>query len=163
MRAHGDAKNLNISGADVADEQILPGHRLSLTSLGDTNEYPAEARGAYGEYDGSLVKEVTGVFGKKGFLTATDFESYSGWEEFYQKYPDANGYFTFSRVGFSQDGRTALFSVSSHHAPLHAKGQFVIMRYDGDSCGSTSIRSPMPCSGGWIGWAIIRSDSKARL
>lgn len=49
-----------------------------------------------------------------------------GWEKFYTLYPNAQGYMTLSRVGFSADGNTALVYVSN--MPMFLAGHGVCVR-----------------------------------
>lgn len=49
------------------------------------------------------------------------------WPSFYKRFPGSPGIMTFSRVGFSEDGRQALFYLSNHCGDLCGTGMYVVM------------------------------------
>jgi len=50
-----------------------------------------------------------------------------GWEKYYQKYPESNGYFSFSRPGFNQEGNEAIIEYGWFGGPLAAEGHLIIL------------------------------------
>jgi hypothetical protein len=50
------------------------------------------------------------------------------WPQYYKQYPGAQGFLTFSRVGFSPDGEQAMFYVTNHCGGKCATGSFVVAR-----------------------------------
>lgn len=60
------------------------------------------------------------------------FSTGSGWDEFYQKYPDSQGAMTLSRVGFNREGDQALVYVGNQSHWLAGAGYYVLLaRQDG--------------------------------
>jgi len=57
-------------------------------------------------------------------------EGGGGWPAFYKRFPNSSGVITFSRVGFSPDGKQAIFLESHGCGPLCGSGSYVIMRKD---------------------------------
>lgn len=55
----------------------------------------------------------------------------SSWPEYYKKYPGAQGYLALSRVGFSADGKQALFYASNRCGGKCATGSYVVMEKRG--------------------------------
>jgi hypothetical protein len=54
-----------------------------------------------------------------------------GWDEFYEKYPDSNGMFRFSRVGFDDSKRQALALVWRSAGPLRGAIYLALLERDG--------------------------------
>ena len=55
-----------------------------------------------------------------------------GWKEFYQLYPQSNGYLHFSRVGFNKERTEALVHVGWMRGSLEGQGQyFLLSKKDG--------------------------------
>ena len=52
----------------------------------------------------------------------------SGWDVFYQKYPNAPGYFSFSRVGFNSNHTEALVEVSFTSGRYRGRGMLIQLR-----------------------------------
>lgn len=50
------------------------------------------------------------------------------WPKYYKQYPGAQGFLTFSRVGFSPDGEQAMFYVANNCGGKCASGSFVVAR-----------------------------------
>lgn len=55
------------------------------------------------------------------------------WPEFYKQYPGAQGHMRLSRVGFSPDGKQALFYSSNWCGGLCASGSYVVMEKHGSA------------------------------
>lgn len=55
----------------------------------------------------------------------------SGWCTFYERYTDADGYVTFSRVGFNGGGTQALVYVVRMHGGLSGRGGYVFLAKKG--------------------------------
>ncbi len=55
------------------------------------------------------------------------------WPEFYKQYPGAQGHMRLSRVGFSPDGKQALFYPSNWCGGLCASGSYVVMEKHGSA------------------------------
>jgi hypothetical protein len=53
------------------------------------------------------------------------------WEPFYEKYPNANGYYQFSRVGFSADKRFALVLVEGKGGSWDSQMQYILREVKG--------------------------------
>lgn len=51
-----------------------------------------------------------------------------GWERFYNKYPNSNGYTRFSRIGYNTDKTTAVLEVGRFYASLGGSGTIVILK-----------------------------------
>jgi hypothetical protein len=56
------------------------------------------------------------------------FESRRDWAGFYKKYPKSGGIYTFSRVGFSPDGKQAVVSVGFGCGLRCGKGKFYLLQ-----------------------------------
>lgn len=50
-----------------------------------------------------------------------------GWEQFYKKYPNSNGYTRFSRIGYNTDKTWAFLEIGNFYASLGAGGAIVIL------------------------------------
>ena len=57
----------------------------------------------------------------------------SDWPEYYRQYPGAQGHMRLSRVGFSPDGKQALFYSSNWCGGLCASGSYVVMEKHGSA------------------------------
>jgi hypothetical protein len=55
------------------------------------------------------------------------------WEKYYQKYPESNGYFSFSRPGFNPEGNEAIIEYGWYAGNLAAEGYLVILEKTGSS------------------------------
>jgi hypothetical protein len=55
----------------------------------------------------------------------------SDWPEYYKQYPGSQGHMALSRVGFSPDGKQALFYVSNWCGGKCATGSYVVMEKQG--------------------------------
>ncbi len=55
----------------------------------------------------------------------------SSWREYYSQYPGAQGYIALSRVGFSPDGKQAVFYASNRCGGKCATGSYVVMEKHG--------------------------------
>ena len=53
------------------------------------------------------------------------------WEDYYKKYPESQGYLAVSRVGFSPDGKHALFYVTNNCGAKCGTGAYVVMEKSG--------------------------------
>lgn len=53
-----------------------------------------------------------------------------GWEKFYKKYPNSNGYTRFSRIGYNTDKTWAILEIGNFYASLGAGGAIVILKKD---------------------------------
>lgn len=51
-----------------------------------------------------------------------------GWERFYKKYPDSNGYTRFSRIGYNTDKTWAVLEIGNFYAGLGAEGSIIILK-----------------------------------
>jgi len=51
-----------------------------------------------------------------------------GWEKFYTKYPNSNGYTRFSRIGYNTDKTWAVLEIGNFYASLGAGGAIVILK-----------------------------------
>jgi hypothetical protein len=61
-----------------------------------------------------------------------------GWSKFYKMYPQSNGYWDFSPVGFNNVGNQALIYVGHHCGGLCGTGYFVVLQKKGDHWAVTS-------------------------
>lgn len=59
---------------------------------------------------------------------AYEFDGEMDWEAFYKKYPKSGGLYTFSRVGFSQDGQQALLFVTNWCRSLCGEGNYYLLK-----------------------------------
>jgi hypothetical protein len=123
---------------DLDDEETPPGgvekylqkEAPSLRLATISNFHKANARQAHlalrfhlhlqyqlvsAEKIGSIVKDV------------------SSWPEYYKQYPGAQGYLALSRVGFSPDGKQALFYASNRCGGKCATGSYVVMEKHGSA------------------------------
>jgi len=57
----------------------------------------------------------------------------AGWERFYARFPNSQGYLIVTQVGISADGSEALVFYGDHKGPRYAVGEFVVLRCDGGS------------------------------
>ncbi|MBZ5679958.1 MAG: hypothetical protein LAO24_07620 [Acidobacteriia bacterium] len=55
----------------------------------------------------------------------------SSWPEYYKQYPASQGFLSLSRVGFSPDGKQAIFYASNHCGGKCATGSFAVMEKRG--------------------------------
>jgi hypothetical protein len=55
------------------------------------------------------------------------FKNHGWWPDYYKKYPGSRGWLQFSRVGFSPDGKQALFYVVRTCGDLCGGGSYVVM------------------------------------
>lgn len=55
----------------------------------------------------------------------------NGWENFYEKYPDAEGFISFSNVHYSADKKTAILYYSLMRDYLNGRGAVVILSFNG--------------------------------
>ena len=66
------------------------------------------------------------------FLTENDlasvFKEKDGWQEFKRNYPNSDGYFSFSRIGFNQDNTEALLYAEQRAGWLRGEGRYVLFR-----------------------------------
>lgn len=51
-----------------------------------------------------------------------------GWEKFYKKYPNSNGYTRFSRIGYNTDKTCAVLEIGNFYASLGAGGAIVFLK-----------------------------------
>jgi hypothetical protein len=110
---------------EVSREFILSSLKVSaalLDTYNSRNAAPAAMRRAF-DFDTEYV------------LLATEEQqailSTGGWDEFYRRYPASQGYLTLSRVGFSQDGNTALVYASNTPAFLAGMGICAVLEKQG--------------------------------
>jgi hypothetical protein len=59
---------------------------------------------------------------------AYEYDGKMDWEAFYTKYPKSGGVFTFSRVGFSQDGKQALIFITNWCKTLCGTGEYYFLK-----------------------------------
>lgn len=59
-------------------------------------------------------------------------KGHDGWEKFYKKYPNAGGFWEFSRPGFNKDSTEAVLYVGHHCGWLCGTGHLYLVRKDGD-------------------------------
>jgi len=59
---------------------------------------------------------------------AYEFDGEMDWEAFYKKYPKSGGLYTFSRVGFSQNGQQALLFVTNWCRSLCGEGNYYLLK-----------------------------------
>jgi hypothetical protein len=57
----------------------------------------------------------------------------NGWEKYYQKYPESNGYLSFSRPGFNPEGNQAIIEYAWYGGYLAAEGYLVHLEKTGGS------------------------------
>jgi hypothetical protein len=69
------------------------------------------------DYELADSTKIDSIFTKKG----------DPWSAYYKQFPGSQGILTFSRVGFSADGRQALFYVSNRCGGLCGGGSYVVM------------------------------------
>jgi hypothetical protein len=50
------------------------------------------------------------------------------WPEYYRRYPGAQGFLRFSRIGFSRDRKQAIFFASNHCGGLCATGSYTVAK-----------------------------------
>jgi hypothetical protein len=60
------------------------------------------------------------------------FEKGDSWKSFYKKFPKAEGYVEFSRVGFSKDGRQAVVEVGRRMGFLAGRGDLYVLEKTGN-------------------------------
>lgn len=63
---------------------------------------------------------------------AYEFDGRMNWELFFEKYPKTGSLYTFSRVGFSTDGKEALVFVTSWCFYTCGEGSYYIMKKEND-------------------------------
>jgi len=61
------------------------------------------------------------------------FDNGGEWPDYYRKYPGSQGVMTLSRVGFSADGKQALFYASNACGVKCGSGEYVVMEKRGSS------------------------------
>jgi len=64
----------------------------------------------------------------------------SGWEKFYTKYPESNGYTRFSRIGYNTDKTWAVLEIGNFYASLGAEGTIVILKKENTAWKIVKIR-----------------------
>jgi hypothetical protein len=91
----------------------------SLNSFREANTHPARFRDSFNlSFTYELVDktEVDSIFKKGGW-----------WTDYYKKYPNSQGILSLSRVGFSPDGRQAVFYASNGCGGKCGTGTYVVM------------------------------------
>jgi hypothetical protein len=91
----------------------------SINSLSEVNTRPAK-------FHHSFRLPVAYEIVDKGEIDAI-FEKGGWWTDYYKKYPNAEGFLRLSRVGFSPDGKQALFFASNHCGGKCGTGAYVVM------------------------------------
>jgi len=76
------------------------------------------------------------------------FRYEDGWSKFYQRYPDARGILTFSRVGFNVYGSQALVYVGSQWSDFSGTGVYVLLTQDSE--GVWNIQQQVPVWHSWL-------------
>lgn len=93
--------------------------RASLNSFRDVNAHPASFQRSFHlpvAYELVDKTEIDAVLKQDGW-----------WKDFYKKYPNSQGILSFSRVGFSPDGKQAIFYASNGCGGKCGTGTYVIM------------------------------------
>jgi hypothetical protein len=90
-----------------------------LTSFRDANTHPAPFRPSFRlpvAYELVDKTEIDAIFKKGGW-----------WTDYYKKYPDSQGFLSLSRVGFSTDGKQAVFYSRNGCGGKCGTGTYVVM------------------------------------
>jgi hypothetical protein len=126
ISATTDIHNLQNLQRQVDDN--LPGlAKDTLNSFMEANqfEYPLENRF-------QLINHVV-LFSQSDRNAIFGQNLENGWQAFYQKYPDAQGLLSFSRVGFNRARTQALVYYGNGKGPVDGAGYFVLLAYEGNS------------------------------
>lgn len=121
--------------AEVMDTMLFRVEDLDSTAVQD---YLAANRGEF-----ELEPRIPGIE-EQVVLSDREVEEVfgeEGWDGFYSRYPDAVGIVGLSRVGFSDDGRSALVFVSRYHGGLN--GEFGILHLRRGSDGWSVVGWPV--------------------
>jgi len=97
----------------------------TLNAFRDANAHPAPLRFLFQlriPYDLVDKAEIDAIF-----------ENHGWWTDYYKKYPDSQGFLTLSRVGFSADGKQAMFYSTNGCGGKCGTGTYVIMEKPGAS------------------------------
>jgi hypothetical protein len=91
----------------------------SMSSLREVIIHPAKFRHSFRlpvAYELVDKADIDGIFKKGGW-----------WTDYYKKYPDSQGILSLSRVGFSPDGKQAVFFASNGCGGRCGTGAYVVM------------------------------------
>ncbi|HEV2522536.1 MAG TPA: hypothetical protein VGT24_09155 [Candidatus Acidoferrales bacterium] len=93
--------------------------RATLDSFRETNVYPASFKRSFQlpvPYELVDKAEIDAVFKHGGW-----------WTDYYRKYPNSQGILSLSRVGFSPDGKQAVFYAGNMCGGKCGRGNYVVM------------------------------------
>lgn len=97
----------------------------TLNSFRDANTHPAPLRPLFQlglPYELVDKVEIDAIF-----------ENHGWWTDYYKKYPDSQGFLTLSRIGFSADGKQAMFYSTNGCGGKCGTGTYVVMEKVGAS------------------------------
>lgn len=97
----------------------------TLNSFRDANRHPAPLRRLFQlrlPYELVDKAEFDAIFENDGW-----------WTDYYKKYPDSQGFLTLSRIGFSADGKQAMFYSTNGCGGKCGTGTYVVMEKVGAS------------------------------
>jgi hypothetical protein len=115
-----DGKPLSWNQISTKFQKELPALQpASINSLREVNTHPATFRHSFRlpvAYELVNKAEFDAIFKKGGW-----------WTDYYTKYPNSQGILSLSRVGFSPDGKQAVFFASNHCGGKCGTGAYVVM------------------------------------